>query len=366
MPNKTSIFALCLVTGLLLCTSAFASNRPDLSGWAVPDQASLEAANRGGTILETKTELRWTPDQLREFPVRGGESVGSFFPSLVYQADETNELQPQVMMTNLPGAKFFRTAADEQRGEQIKLSVLGAASLQSNKPYTFYTGWRYTGEEKGNPLIKLRSLQEFDQGVRGTINELKETGHELAAIRWNEAKPVDLPQSLRAAFNKDPFVFPWEDEEEAALAKRLKGYTDIDSKQDLDQYKSSAAKLLTSAPDCCEPIRFAITFKSSIGVKGVNQLAEEYHLNVEQYYAVGKRGKQEEYTVSWFDPQWERPLSLVRIFDSLLVTELEGTASGEDLKRISTIAEVDLVDIEDNGKRPTGVYWLNQRYSKSR
>lgn len=369
MLSKKPMIALCLTASLLLGTSAFADNQPVLSGWAVPDRVNLEAVNQGDTILETKTELQWTPDQLRGFPVKGQQGIGRFFPSLVYKADAANELQPQVMMSNLPGAKFFRTAADEGGGEQIKVSVLGTAYLQPDKPYMFYTGWRFTGADKSNPQVTLSSLQEFDQGARGTMTELDETKHELTGIRWKEAKPVGAPSNENiAAFNKDPFFFPREEDEEAVVFKRQKGYTDIDSKEALDRYKSNAAKLLKDAPDCCSPIRYAITFKKNVSMRDVEQLAKEYNLNITQYYAAGKKEKQEEdeYTVSWFDSKWERPLYLVRGFYSFNVTELEGTAGGYDLKRISSGPEVDVVDIEVQGKLPTGVHWLNKRFSESK
>ncbi|CAG7645607.1 hypothetical protein ACFQI7_25915 [Paenibacillus allorhizosphaerae] len=375
MRNKKTIMALCVSASLLLSTSAFAAYTPDLARWAMPDEVHLEGFNRADVILDTNAELSWTADQLSGFPVKGQLGVGRFLPSFAYQVDEGRELQPQVMVSNLPGAKFTRTPADKDGGDRIKVSVLGAAYLQADMDYTFYTGWQFSGSKEGKPKVTLSSLQEFDQGAGGGIHEQTETERALSGLRWKqfEQSSTQRDKEITAAFNRDPFYFTREHDETFANDAILKGYSSMDSKAALDQYKSDAAKRLKAAQDCCSPVRFAITLNKYVGFNKVAELAKDYRLNITQYYAAGERmgsSSKDEYTISWFDPKWDRPFSLISKavggFATLQVTELEGTARVDDLKRISSIPEVNVVDMEDRGKRPTGVYWLNKRFSESK
>ena len=374
MRSTKAIMALCVSASLLWSTSAFAAYTPDLGRWATPDEVQVEGFNRADVILDTKADLSWTADQLSGFPPTGQLGVGRFLPSFVYQVDEGRELQPQIMVSNLPGAKFTRTPADKDGGDRIKVSVLGASYLKADKEYTFYTGWRYSGSKDGNPKVTLSSLQEFDQGAGGGIHEQTETERALTRLSWKKFEPGLTPydKNLTSPFTRDnPFYFTREYDETFASDAIMKGYASIDSKAALDQYKSDAAKRLKAAPDCCGQVRFAITLNNNVGFNQVAELAKDYRLNITQYYAAGEReGSKDIYTISWFDPKWDRPFPLISRavggFTAVQVSELEGTARVEDLKRISSAPEVMVVDLEDRGKRPTGVYWLNKRFSESK
>jgi hypothetical protein len=328
--------------------------------WDLPDKVQLETAkNEDNGFFITDASVQWTSDQLREYPDGKG-----FFAGLKYRTENTDQLQPLLLMSNLPGAKFTRIAASGGRGEEVKLSVLNPAELDGDKPYRFFAGWSYSGDD--NPLVSLSSYQGFNQPAQtGTVNELPQTNHTLSAALWSDAKPSDslkLTQETLSLFKENPFRLP--KSTEAPLPK-MKSYAEIDSKQALEQYKREAARRLKLASESSE-VHFAVTFGKPVSLESLKHMADDYDLTITQFYAAATTEKGEEYTVSWFDPNPFRPvLFSPRGFVSMMPTELEGTARVEDLQRLSSSEpSVDTVDLEQHRILPTGIYWLNRHFSK--
>lgn len=131
--------------------------------------------------------------------------------------------------------------------------------------------------------------------------------------------------------------------------------------------KIDAAKLLNATSDD-KVVQFAITFNNPF-YASLDYIAEAYNLTISQVYATGIKENKGEFTISWFDTN-KNNSSLMLLdskiggFKTFSITELEGTARVEDLKRISSSSGVDVVEIEENGRMPTGVHWLNKRYYK--
>ncbi|UJF34009.1 hypothetical protein [Paenibacillus hexagrammi] len=83
--------------------------------------------------------------------------------------------------------------------------------------------------------------------------------------------------------------------------------------------------------------------------------------------AKASRKKGETYTVSWFDEDPDVLASLnmypVHGFKSFGVTEIEGTATGAELKKMSKeLGDGVVIDVASGGKLPTGIHWLEKRY----
>lgn len=364
--KKWRITAAFFIANLLLCTSVFARStdftNSDSSNWDNPVKGTLESYKVENKILSTRANVQWNSDQIKQY--QSQSIISQFYPSLVFKSDPSDKLRSKMMFTNLPGAKFTRKKATDSTGEEIKLSILRTSDVIANKPYAFYTAWLHTGE--GDPTVTLQSLQGYAQ-PNGTQNDLPKTDDTISTVYLNDAETLDmkyqnliLPESLVSPFNQYT-------DGDLEKKKKVKSYSFIDSKEKLDQYKIKSEKLLKATPENTD-VQFAITFNKPVSVESLDKIAQEYHLSVSQIYAAGITEKKEEFTVSWFDTNKEVTI-LMDIghpfgFAHFSITELEGTAKVEDLERMSSYPELDFVEIEEDGRTPTGVHWLNERYSE--
>jgi hypothetical protein len=181
----------------------------------------------------------------------------------------------------------------------------------------------------------------------------------MHALMDNKYRDLFLPETIDSPFNQ------YSRYAKGNLKKKVKSYSSINSKQTLAQYKIEAAKLLKALSDE-EEVQFAITFSKPIS--SVEWLAKEYDLSISQIYAAGITEKKEEYTISCFETDKEIG-TLMNIgnrigFRGFGITELEGKAKGKNLLKLSNSPDVDVIDIEENGRIPTGVHWLNSLYEK--
>jgi hypothetical protein len=359
-----------LLGGALLCGSVSAhSAGMELakgSTWDVPAKGILESYTIEDRLLAAKAEIQWTSAQLKQFQ---SDDFGKlFFPALEFQTDGFDPLRVKFMFTDLPGAKFIRDDAAYGAGERIKVTTLDIAHLVPDKPYEFYATWLHVGN--GDPKIELHSFQGYAQ-PNGPLNELPATNHTLAAFSWKDAEALEKKYrdlDLSEDFD-NPFGQYVPGERQAAT--KLMSYAEIRSKADLDRYKKEAAERVRALADD-ETVRFAITSGDPYGIS--SQVLLYSGLTVTQVYAagyaydsLGKIDKKHPYTLSWFDdPSGSDSLRLLNIGNRLgtrgIITEIEGTATGEQLKKVSAYSEVDTVDIEQNGRLPTGISRLTARY----
>jgi hypothetical protein len=343
---------------VLFCTTVYADST---SNWDYPTSSVVEAVKVESKLLMTTSTVQWNTDQLKLF--QSDDVLQRFFPALVYKVTESDQLRSKFMLTNVPGAKFTRKLATYADGEEIKLSILDTSRLSTDKSYLFYTAWLNT--EHGDSQVSISSLQRYAQ-PNGTLNDLYKTEDEIASITFSKAEAIDkkyrdydLPESFDSPFRQ--YIG---NEEEGAGVTKVKSYVLIDSKEALESFKRESAQRLKLAPDGGK-VRFAATFKNN-GISRADLLAEEYNLTVSQIYGAGIKEKEiEEYTASWYDLD-PKVISLMGLkqtgFEKFGITELEGTAFVEDLKKMSQLSYVDAVEIESQGQVPTGIHWLNVRY----
>ncbi|MFD0699066.1 hypothetical protein ACFQZT_33875 [Paenibacillus sp. GCM10027628] len=359
--NKWKTSAAFILANLLLCTNVFAAsnnfNNSDAKNWDKPAKGTLEAQRVENRLLYTKATIEWTSEQIKQF--QSDHFLKQFFPAIIYKVSSGDELRAKVMYTNLPGAKFTRKDATNGEGEEIKLSILQTSALMENEPYYFFTGWLHKYEVlDGNPTVSLLSTQRYAQ-PNGSLSDLPKTQDSLLQIPFNDAELLNIPYTPSESLDS-----PFRQYTEAVENKKVKSYAQIDSKEKLDQFKIQCAETLKKASND-EIVHFAITFNKYYA--NPNSLAEEYHLTPYQVYAAGITTKNnEEYTFSWFASDYGAmyifPANIG--FSDFSMTEMEGTAHVEDLKKLSKETFVDVIEIEDkSGKLPTGIHWLNNRFN---
>ncbi|MCM3267204.1 hypothetical protein [Paenibacillus elgii] len=360
--KKRTLVSAALLMQLFLCTGAFAYESEFTNSKAanadLPAKAKLEAYKVGKDFMTTKVRAEWTKEQLQAFQRQG---IFRNIPALAFQTDASDALKPKVIMTNLPGVKVDLNTGGEDAGDEVIVSILGGDRLNPDKSYTLYTGWS-SREGSDKPILTLHSLQRFGQ-PGGTINDLSDTKDQLARIEWkqvNEKNP-----NFKAAPADFKVSFPSHADEKNI--KKVKGeYTNIYSKETLEQYRKGAAQRVQSLSE--QSIwPFAATFKKST-VTDLKMLAEQYKLKISQAYAIGTTADGEEYTVVWFGDDIN-DLSLLEEnprFVKFHITEIEGRASGDSLRSLSISPSVSLVETADKERQPTGIYWLEQLGSTSK
>ncbi|SCW35742.1 hypothetical protein SAMN04487970_100433 [Paenibacillus tianmuensis] len=356
--KKRTVVSAALAMQLFLCTGAFAYQSEFTNSKAanadLPAKAKLEAYKVGKDFMTTKVRAEWTKEQIQAFQK---QDIFRNIPALAFQTDASDALKPKVIMTNLPGVKVDLNTGGENAGDEVIVSMLGGDRLNPNKSYTLYTGWS-SRDGNDKPSLTLHSLQRFGQ-PGGTINDLSDTKDQLARIEWKQVSETNsnfksAPENLAAS------SISHVDEKNI---KTVKGdYTNIYSKETLEQYRKSAAQRVESLSEqSFWP--FAATFKNS-ATSDPKKLAEIYSLQISQVYAIGKTEDGEEFTVIWFGDDL-KDLSLLEKhprFTKFRIIEIEGRATGDSLRSLAHSSSVSLVEVADKDRQPTGIYWLDQLY----
>jgi hypothetical protein len=347
-----------IAASICLCNSVFANSiefsNTDSSNWDKPSNGKLEVTKFENKFLFTNAAIQWSDDQLKELH---GQDIRNLFPALIFRADRSNQLHPKIMISNLPGAKFNRKLNNESDGETIKVSSFDASGLAANKAYTFFTAWGNTAlSASDDPYVTLTSLQRFGQRG-GSINDLPNTYDFLSSVHWSEVKVSDNQPKLNDVPSpSNPNAYE-------NLNKTINSnYFNILSKKELEAYKMDKKRQLKSVPDS-KYGQFVVTFDKPVGIEDLDKLLKDYKLTITQYYAAAASNLGEEFTVSWFDSDQKVLNLLDRGYSSFGITELQGTASAKDLKRLNDDSNVDLIEIEEGGILPTGVHWLNTKYA---
>ncbi|UJF34008.1 hypothetical protein [Paenibacillus hexagrammi] len=277
-----------VIMQLLMGTTVYAQQHEfanqDKKNWDRPAEGNLEAFHVDGRYLATTSQVQWNADQI------GLTSRKFFLPALSYTSDRSDILQPKLMLSTLPGAKFKRSFVDESRGVSVQVTSYDAEALQADQAYTFFTAWGFIGSSKSNPVVTLQSVQRLAQPGHGYVNDLPGSEDWLNAIEWQEAADVDSRESgIPIPENQDTFYSSVESS--VYQNGKEQSYAGIDSKQTLEQYKSAAAKRVHMLWDT-EEVPFAITFEGSIS-PDVRPFTKEYNAEIHQIYGEGvteKRG----------------------------------------------------------------------------
>lgn len=320
------------------------------SNWNVPIAAetAIFAAENKYVIIDL--EVAWSKNQIAH--MQGDEPHTVFFPSLQLASDQ-GHLRPVFMITDLPGAKFFKITSGEDsdgvQGEGIKVSVLEASSLIPDRSYHLHLVWSRSEDTHSN--MTLQSMRGYAQ-PNGALYDLDGTGDVIAKLSTEDA--LLLQPNLRRLPEIDDKRFNPESE-----TLKYKSYATIRSRETLDHYREQTKERMDSLYG--EP-RFAVTFNDSFWIFGLNDLINEYNLRVSQIYAEGVTSSNQRYTVSWFDPRLNVP-SFIRLsghagFTQFFVTELEGTAFSSDLAKLNDHPEIAILDVSNDDEAPTGVYDL--------
>ncbi|MBP1961896.1 hypothetical protein [Paenibacillus aceris] len=358
---KHKISTSIVLVSLLMCQGAYAESLNnsdlDLLNWDHPAEISFNASAIEKKIVSTQADFEWSSKQLQQFQT--SDPIKQFNPALRFKTDDQDVLRSKLMISNVPGAKFERKDALYEHGEEIMLTVMDSTELKSNKSYIFSTSWLRTS--KSNSNVMLQTLQRYSQ-PNGALYNIDKTEDQISKIDVNDAPVSD--KEYRDYHLSEKFDGPFYQYQDGEANKQVKSYALINSKEKLDAYKSERAKNLKFSNDG-DSVQFAITFNKPVSPEGLKKLAEAYNLTISQIYAAGMKENNEEYTVSWYDTGMDAIYLLGPRFVTFTITELEGTAKAEDLKRISELSSVDVIDIEQTtGKSPTGVHWLNNRYAK--
>lgn len=353
-----------LLSFILMGTTAFAEpatfQNSEPKNWDFPAKGKLEASKSESGILITEAHAEWSSKQIDLF--RHADYVR--FPALSIQTDSsTDELQPKVMITDLPGAKFEIGPANDSDLSGIEITVfsLAASKMVGDKPYEFYTAWMQTG--KDSPGVTLHSLQRYGGQSGGMYRDLPDTDDLLAKSKWDEAEVSKWERTTSLQDNGLKFsgnvTVP-----EPAEYKRIKSdYSYIHSKEALEQYKKEADKKLEDSFRQAYP-QFAATFTPALSLEQLEKMIREYGIEVSQVYAIGTTSDNREYTVSWFhtDPKLLSSLSFDMRFKGFGITELEGRASEANVKKMRSDFFVGTIEVEEQNRRPTGIHWLNKLY----
>ncbi|MCG7213063.1 hypothetical protein [Paenibacillus mucilaginosus] len=366
--KKTGAVAALLSLQLLLGSNALAGTaeftNADAANWDLPAQGALESKRMDDQTLTVETSLQWSKEKLGER--EKNKAVYTYVPALRWMADVENELKGAVMATTLPGAKFDRIPAGDKQGETVRVTVTGASDLLGGKTYRLYSSWYKSGTE--DPALTLRSQVRYTTYMPGAkVTDLPGSDDRIGTMSWNGAEVAAWRTKVPLDPDALPFFPLWYESVDEEILPVKGAYLRITSHEALDLYKTEQTKKLLEASDT-QTYRFAITAKpdrSLLDSEWRSERLEELGVKITQYYAESYKQKKtdERTTYSWF--QTDKDL-LTKIFgekprESYFVTELEGMAIGEALKKISEWDHVDFVEIEENGHRPTGVHWLNRK-----
>ncbi|MCZ8519145.1 MULTISPECIES: hypothetical protein [Paenibacillus] len=365
--KKTGTMAALLSLQLLFGTSALAETAEftngDAANWDLPAQGKLESKRMDEGYLTVDTSVEWTKEKLRER--EKNKEVFTYVPALKMTADVENELKSAVLATTLPGAKFDLIPAGDKQGEAVRVTVTGAVDLLGGKPYRFYSAWRKAGT--GDPSLALSSQVRYTSYMPGSkLTDLPATDDRLSTLKWSGAEKASWKTKIPLDPDALPFFPVWYESVENILP--VKGdYLRINSREALDLYKTGQSRKLKEASDS-QKYHFAITAKadrSLLDSELRSESLDELGVQITQYYAESYKEKKtdERTTYSWFqtDKDLIRKILGEKQRENFFITELEGIATGEALKKISEWDWVDFVEIEEKGYRPTGVFWLNQK-----
>ncbi|MBD0383777.1 hypothetical protein [Paenibacillus sedimenti] len=129
--SKKTLGLFFLAVNLLISTTASANEieftNQDSANWDYPSEGEFKTSRLKDKFLSSTANIKWSSDQInftnRQF----------FVPALKFVSDRSDALQPRLMLTDLPGAKFNRKLIDDDRGIETKVTVLDASKLQSDK-----------------------------------------------------------------------------------------------------------------------------------------------------------------------------------------------------------------------------------------
>ena len=358
--NIRRIFAAaCLIAGMLSASfvSAGEASLPapfepgDESNWDRPIAGEMAIFAAGDQYVTAQLAVAWSKEQIAR--MQGDKPHNKFFPSLQLASDRPGHLRPVFMITDLPGAKFFNIATDDDSegasGDGLKVSVLDASSLIPDRTYHLYVVWSRSGD--GDSNLSLQSMQGYAQ-PNGALRDLGGTSDLILSLSTKDA-PLRQPDLIRL-----PKI---ENERFQPESERLKykSYAEIHSRPTLDLYREQTKKRLGSLYG--EP-RFAVTFNEPFFIFDLDDLIQKHNLRASQIYAVGVTSTEERYTVGWFDPGLDVP-SFIRLsghpgFTQFFVAELEGTAFSTDLENLKDHPDIAILDVAGDGELPLGIYDL--------